>query len=251
MRVVVDIATGNIIQAERTPDIGDLRPFNGKYAVPVPEMASVSLDSTSYVLPVDGGDVMSLAMQQMLVQYPMYNYVVFNPFLAPGDIADLDLTATFAGEITRAMVGRGAGPLPLGISPNVVCVLPQNGNATPARPGVLITDTIDIGPMTGGGGATEFMLWWKLFSLETSEDVTSSYGATAGENEPAIRSIIEVEQEPAGFEVYLSHDDGSSYSLMGRLEPLDLGSPGTLLRVAFRNTNTLHRRYLAAFAILF
>lgn len=255
MRVVADMATANIIQAEKTPDVGDSRTFNGKFAVPIPEMVSVALDAASYVLPVDGGDVTSKAMAQLLVQYPMYANVVFNPLLTPADVADLDLAAVFTptGDITRAFLGRGAGPLPTGVVPNVVGVLPQNSTLVPppGRPGLLISDTIDIGPMTGGAGADEFMVWWKLYAFNTTDDVTSAFGATAGKNEPAVRSIIEVDPEPVGFEVWLSHDDGATYILMDRLTPTDFTVFGTLLRIAFRNTDTANRRYVAAYAILF
>lgn len=252
MRVVASLADASILQAEKTPDVGDARTINGLFVIPVPEMVALTLDSSSYVLPVDGGDVMSQAMAALLVQFPMYTNVVFNPFLTAADVADMDLTATFTGgEITRAFVGRGAGPLPTGISPNVMGVLPQNNTIGPPRPGILITDTIDIGPLTGGAGADEVMLWWQLYSFSTTNDVTSAFGATAGQNDPAVRSLIEVDPEPSGFEVYISHDDGVTYTQVNRLEPTDLVTFGTLLRVAFRNTSTTSRRYVAAFAILF
>jgi hypothetical protein len=254
MRVVADQSTANIIQAEKTPDVGDFRPFNGKFACPIPEMVAVEVTGSSYVLPVDGGDVMSLAMAQMLVQYPMYSNIVFNPFLTAADVADMDLTATFPGappEITRAFVGRGIGPLPVGIAPNVMGVLPRNNKIAPFRPGMLISGTIDIGPLTGGAGADEFMVWWKLYAFSTSDDVTSSYGATSGQNDPALRNIIEVDPDQAGFEVHLSHDDGLTYTQMNRLEPTDFFTFGTLLRIAFRNTNNTNRRYIAAYSILF
>lgn len=253
MRVVADLATANIIQAEKTPALNDNRPFNGRFAVPIPEMVAIEVGPTSYVLPVDGGDVMSLAMAQMLVQYPMYSNIVFNPLLTAADIADLDLTATFppSGQITRAQVGRGSGPLPTGNAPNMVAVLPRNTRVTPARPGVLISDTIDIGPMTGGMGADEFMVWWKLYDFSTTHDVTSNFGATVGLNDPAVRNIVEIDPEAAGFEVYLSHDDGANYIQMNRLEPTDFTTFGSLLRIAFRNMNSVNCRYIAAYAIMF
>lgn len=251
MRVVANIADANIVNAEKTPTVGDARVFNGKFSVPLPEMVAVTLDSSSYVLPVDGGDVMSLAMQQLLVQYPMYSNLVFNPLLTAADAADLDITALFTptADVTRAIVGRGSGPLPTGLVPNVVAVLPQN--PTLSRPGVLISDTIDIGPLTGGAGADEFMMWWKLYEISTSHDVTSSYGATDGVNSPALRTLTDIDPSPSGFEVYLSHDDGANYILMDRLTPTDFTTFGSLLRVAFRNTDLASRRYIAAYAVLF
>lgn len=253
MRVVATLATASIVQAEKTPVVGDSRPMNGKFVVPIPEMVAVNLDSSSYVLPVDGGDVTSLAMAQLLVEFPMYQHIVFNPILTPADIADFDLTAvlTPTGDVTRAIVGRGAGPLPTGCVPNTVGVLARNTRVSPSKPGCLITDTIDISAETGGLGADEFMVWWKIYELDTSEDVTSSYGATSGEDTPALRSITEIDQEPSGFTVYLSNDDGATYTQVSRLAPTDFGVYGTDLRLAFRNTSNTARRYVASYAIMF
>lgn len=253
MRVVVDQSSGSILQVEKTPDVGDARPFNGRFAVPVPEMVALDVTGSSYVTPVDGGDISSLAFSQMLVQFPMYENIVFNTFLEAADVADLDLAATFPGtpDITRAFVGRGSGPLPTGVYPNVVGVLPQNSRVAPARPGVLISDTIDITAATGGLGADEFMVWWLLYDFTTSHDVSSDFGGNSGTDTPAIRHITEVDPEPAGFQVYLSHDDGVTYLPMSRLTPTDFVTFGTQVRIAFRNTNTSNRRYIAAYAILF
>ena len=252
MRVVCSLADASIVQVEKTPEVGDVRPANGRFYVPVPEMVSVDVDTASYVLPVDGGDVSSLAYQALLVTFPMYGQVVFNPLLTPADVTDLDLTAVFTptGDVTRAIVGRGVGPLPLGIMPNVVGILPQNNKVAPPRPGLLVSDTIDIGPLTGGAGADEFMVAWHLYDFDTGEDITSGFGATAGKNDPAIRSITEADPEPAGFEVWLSHDDGANYIQMDRLVPTDFMVYGSLLRIAFRNTGS-SLRLVAAYSILF
>jgi len=253
MRIVVDTSTGNILQVEKTPELGTLVAFNGKSTAPIPEMGAVDISAASYVLPVDGGDVLSEAYASMLAQFPMYNNIVFNPLISALDIAALDLAALFTptGDITRAMVGRGAGPLPVGHMPNMVAVLAQNNRVSPSRPGVLISDTIDITAATSGLGADEVMVWWHLLGFETTHDVTSSYGATAGQNEPAIRSIVEVNPEPSGFAVYISHDDGANYTQVNRLEPTDLLTYGTALRIAFVNTSNTNTRYMAAYAILF
>jgi hypothetical protein len=246
VRVVANLADAAILQVEKTVPTGEARPFNGRYAVAIPEMAAVEVTPTSYVLPVDGGDVSSLAMAGLLVQYPMYSNVVFNPLLTASDMADLDLTAVFTptGDISRAMIGRGAGPGPTGCSPNSVCILPLNAAVIPNRPGVLITDTITI------AGAQEFMVWWHMVELDTTEDVTSSYGATNGLNTPSYRELTEADPEDAGFAVWISNDDGVTYTAINYLEPTDLGVLGTDLRLAFVN-NTSARRFITAFAILF
>lgn len=254
MRIVANIADASILQVEKSPEVGESRVMNGKFVCPIPEMVAVDVTSASYVLPVDGGDVTSLAMANLLIEFPMYSNVVFNPLLTPADMADLDLAATFPGppvEYTRALVGRGAGPLPTGNVPNVVAVLPANDRVAPALPGMLISDTIDIGPMTGGAGADEFMVWWKIYGFDTSDDITSDFGATAGINSPALRDLVEIDAEPAGFEVWLSHDDGATYTQMSLTTPTDFFVFNTLVRIAFRNTSTTNRRYIASYAILF
>ena len=252
MRIVVNLADAAIVQVEKNPDVGTTRAYNGKYALPIPDNVALDVTGADYVLPVDGGDVTSKAMLELLAQFPMYSNIVFNPLLTAADMADLDLTATFTptGDITRAMVGRGSGPLTTGCSPNTVCVLPQNNGVAPAHPGVLISDTIDISAATGGLGADDFMVWWHLYDVTSTEDVTSSYGATNGLNDPAYRNLAEQEDQPTGFEVWLSHDDGATYTQMDPLNPTDFGSLGTLLRIAFINTSN-SRRYVASYAILF
>lgn len=253
MFVVADLATGNIIQAEKTLDSGVSVNMNGKFIVPVPEMVPLTLDENSYVLPVDGGDVFSQAMSAFLVEYPMYGNVVFNPLMTAADMAELDTAAVFTptGSITRCFMGRGAGPLPTGCSPNVVGVLPLNDRVTPNRPGVLITETIDISAMTGGAGADEFLLWWKLIVLNTTEDVCSDYGATSGQNNPAVRLLGDDEAEPAEFEVYVSNDDGATYVRAYRLTPTAMTGYGSDVRIAFINNDVINRRYIVAYAILF
>lgn len=258
MRIIGDLATGDLLQVEKTPELGGAKPFNGRFSVPVPEPGSLDVDSNSYILPVDGGDVSSLAMQRLLAQFPMYENLVFNPLLEDTDIDDLDLSlapavSAIGGSTarTRAQAGRGtAGPLPSGQAPNMVAVLGQNNTVAPARPGMLITDTIDIAPFTSGSGADEFLVWWKIYQFTTSHDIMSSFGVTAGQNDPAIKSITEIDQEPAGLSVYLSHDDGANWTLVGRQEPTDLVTFNTDVRLAFVNTQG-DPFYLASYAILF
>lgn len=243
MRIVASLSDYSIIQTEKTPAVGVTRGYSGKFAVPIPGGASVSLDSTSYLSPIDGGDVSSLANASLLTQYPMYSHVVFNSLLLPADIAALDTAAVFTttGDVTRAMVGT---------SPNTVAVLAQNSKVAPARPGVLISDTIDITLMTLGAGADEFLVNWTLMDLSNTDDVSSDYGMTLGLNTPAERLLAETSPTPSGFTVYLSHDDGATYSAVTRLTPKDMGSMGTLIRIAFVNTGST-TRYLSNYSILF
>ena len=251
MRVVGDLATpANILQVEKTPEVDEFKPFNGRFIVPVPDGAALDVTSDSYILPQDSGSVPVQAAQALLAQFPMYDHIVWNFLLEALDVAELDLTATGpAGEITRAQVGRGSGPNS-GTAPNS-CMVPPT-NLSSGAPGCLVTDTIDIGPVTGGAGADEFLVWWHIASWNTTDDIASNFGTFNGANQPAQRELAEVDQEPGFFDVYISHDDGASWTgPLGRLEPTDLVSFGTLVRLAFLNTSASNRAYVIAYSVMF
>lgn len=261
MRVVVDLSTNDILQVERTPDIGESTTINGKYVVETPA-GQLPIDSSSYVLPVDGGDIFSLGYQQLLDLYPMFNNIVFNPLVRATDVASFDLSATvdnasnqvlsapYTGNlVTRAQVGRGSAPF-AGTASLSTAILGANPQTTPPKPGVLVTDTIDISAATSGAGANEFMVYWKIYGISTSEDIISDFGVFANTNSPAIRSIEEVNQEGSGFVVAVSIDDGASFTPINRLEPASFCVNGTQIRLAFLNT-TSSKVYLATYALLF
>jgi len=256
-RLIVDISTFNVLQLEKTPNVGEAQPFNGRFALPVPDGAAVTVDSTSYVLPQDSGSMSALMAQALLAQYPMYSHITWNYLLEDADIADLDLSATpgvaplgGATPITRVQTGRGAGPAPVGAAPCRTALLPVNDRVGTVQPGMLITNTIDITAVTGGLGTDEVLLWWHLFEFSTTQDINGNYGLYNGVNTPSINNISETDPEPAGLAVYVSNDDGVTWFPIARLEPTDLVAFGTSLRVGFVNTSS-NKIYLAAYAILF
>lgn len=253
MRVVADFSSRKILQVEKTPEVGVSKPFNGRFSLPVPDGASVDVDSTTYILPQDGGDLATDLAAALLARYPMYSNVAYNFFLEATDVADIDFAGTGpSGEISRFQTGRAVGPAPTGCLPNMTAILGQNGLATGgARPGCLVTDTIDITAATLGAGADEVLVWWHIYSFDNTEDVASSYGATNGQNTPGYKMVTETDQEPAGLDVYVSNDDGVTWhGPIGRLEPTDLLVFDTSIRLAFLNTAT-NKVYLAAYAVLF
>lgn len=256
-RIVANIATNSVLQVEKTPEVGDPRPFNGRFLLPVPDGAAVEVTGDSYILPQDGGDLAAEAAAALLARFPMYSHIVYNFLLEAADVADLDLSAAPAVTAisgttvrTRAQTGRGAGPGPTGQCPTTTAILPLNDRIAPSRPGMLVTNAVDIGPVTGGGGADEFMVWWQIYTFSTDEDIASDFGVFSGDNTPATRSITEIDQEPAGFAVFISHDNGTTWTPISRLEPTDLTVFGTMVRLAFVN-GTSTKAYLAAYAFLF
>jgi len=257
MRVIGDFATYDILQVEKTPEVGEFNPFNGRFAIPVPDGAALEVTPASYILPQDGGDVAALAAAGLLAQFPMYDHVAFNFLLEAADVVDLDTSALPAVSPilgvtvrTRAQFGRGVGPNP-GMWPNMTALLPVNNHVAPPRLGMLVTNTIDIGPATGGAGADEVMVWWHSYQFDTTHDVVSDFGATSGQNGPAFKEISERDQE-ASISVFVSNDDGVTWhGPIGRMEPTDLFVFDTSVRVAFVHTSTSGKLYLGAYAILF
>jgi len=113
-----------------------------------------------------------------------------------------------------------------------------------------VTANVDITPYSALG-ADEFLVWWYIWEFDTTDDIASDYGATLGENEPALKRITEIDQEPSGWEVYISHDNGANWvGPIGRLEPIDMITFNTDVRLCFLN-RTNNRRYLAAYAFMF
>ncbi len=269
MRIRVDLsshmtsADPQIIQVERTPTSGTAGAanINGCYLIPVIKGVDFPIDADSYVLAgpapgdVDGGDVSSISYAHLLAMYPMFGNVYFNPLLTYKHVEEIDLTATFTDNFTnppniyqfptRIQTGRpSGGPLPQGQMPMNTAILPINPHSLVDRPGVLITNEIDIEPYITDG-ANNFLVYWKLYDFTITHDV-----ANGTVNDPAIRSVIEPDQEPEDFKVYLSPDNGLSWCEVGLLEPVGFCDKTKKIRLAFVNRSA-SKIYLATYAVLF
>jgi hypothetical protein len=262
MRVVATLDSNEIIQVEKNPPNGLPVARNGQYMVPISEGVKVAVEPGAFILPsANPGSVVAQNFAGLLIQFPQYENVLYNPLIEGADIDDLDPAGVLnegspvtGSHISRFQIGRGtAGPLPSGNAANSVAVLPQND--APGfgleHPGVIVTDTIDVGALTGGVGATEFLVYWYIYEFDTTNDVRSSFGATAGLNTPAIRNVLELDQEPSDFEVFISINDGANFFPVDRLIPIAFCDPGLLIRLAFKNTNALNKRYIAHYALIF
>lgn len=265
MRALCDLTTNAILQVEKTPPLGAPVPVNGKYVVPVPDGASVQVTRDSVVLPTsDPNSVVSQAFAGLLALFPQYDNVLFNPLITDTDVDDLDFTGTITlngdTHISRFQAGRQTGGLLVsGNAANSVAVLPVNSSvAAGDRPGVLISDTIDVSPLLPPAPpppaceipmVDEVMVWWKIYDFQDTQDVRSDFGALAGTNTPALRQIVEVDQEPAGLEVYVSSDDGQTWEQVNLLEPVCVCA-GTQFRIAFVNFSAA-KLYVASYALVF
>lgn len=261
MRIVVSYEN-EIVQVEKNPPLGSPVVRNGTYMVPVAEGVRVTVEPGSFVLPsADPNSVVARNFAGLLAQFPQYENILYNPLIEGADIGDLDPagvlnegTPVSASYASRFQIGRApGGPLPAGNAANSVAVLPNNDSAGVGfeRPGVLVSDTIDIGPVTGGMGATEFAVYWYLYEFDTTEDVRSSFGLFAGQNTAALREVTEIDQEVSDLEVFLSANDGANYTQVQRLMPISYCNPVSLMRIAFKNNNPLRKRYVAHYALLF
>lgn len=246
MRIHVDMAshmlgTPKILQVEKTPPLGDLVPINGKYVIPVIEGSTVQVTPTTYVLPVDGQDIYSQMYAELLAQYPMFRHIYFNPLLTAANASEFDPTGGSFTAPIRAQIGS---------APTRTAILPLNASASPAEGGFLLTNVIDLTTATAGAGADEFMVYWKIYEFDVSDDVFADSGALTGQNTPTIRSIKEVNQEPPGLTVRISNNDGLHWVTADRLRHATFYHKDYRLRVGFFNTGT-EKIYLATYAVMF
>jgi hypothetical protein len=101
-------------------------------------------------------------------------------------------------------------------------------------------------------GTDEVMLWWNVSISQTSEDQGfAEQGPSSGENSPAIKSRLEIDQELSALLVYTSLDGGVSWVKSNYLEPTPMNSAGTELRVCFINRGGGVFVNLHGFCVLF
>jgi hypothetical protein len=247
-----------IVQVAPTPPPGfQPIPSNGKFYLDVPEgVQPPPIDSTSRLLGPVPANIVPSIFNGLLRGFPGFRFVRYNAFLTSTDVDALDLTATFPVNpgpppvkyATRVQVGRGGG-INQGIAPNSVAILAQNPTTTPVRPGVLITNTIDISGDIPAG-TTRFAVYWKIHEYAVTADVMAYDGPNVGANDAALKGLLEVDQSPTDLEVYLSTNDGGGYSRVERLVPISTCDTGTLIRLAFVN-KAVSKRYLASYAVIY
>ena len=276
MRLLVDLRSHlstppapEVIQVQRVPVVGSTggEAGNGRYIVPMPLDVDFPITSSDYLLDgaglIDGNDVVSKGFAHLLAKFPQYGNIYFNPLLTADHVGELVLDQSFAFTdrsvvpadvfYARFQTGRDSGLGDDGQMPTHTAIYPNN--ASMGRPGLIITEEIDIGPYTldcdgNEVGTDQFMVFWKLFSFSISHDIAADAGLLAGTNTPALRNVEEVDQEPAGLTVYLSTDNGVNWCPVGLLEPVAFCDKTRRVRLAFRNDGT-SKLFLASYALLF
>lgn len=277
MRFLVDLKSHlssppapQLLQVQRSPAEGTPEPVNGRFVVSSPLDLGFPVGPNDYLLDpaglIDGGDLISLSYAQLLAQYPQYSAVYFNPLLTADHVAEIvtDDSAYFLDKsvspyryyYSRFQSGTPTGGATPGQMPGNTAILPVNASVSPVRPGLLLTRDLDIGPYTldcdgNPQGSREFLLYWKLFQYQVTEDITSpDAGLFVGVNEPAVRSMLETNPEPSGFSVYISTDGGVNWNAVGFMEPISFQDRTTSVRLAFLNTSSA-KIFLSSFALLF
>jgi len=262
MRVYADVnripdappePVSTIIQVGPTPPVGTSTPINGKFVVDIPDGVVVPpVTDTTCLINSASPDYLPWSIYSGLRDsFPAYQNVIFNQLLTSVDMAALDLVATFPFDPgpparfwpSRCQVGRDVPPA--GVAPGSVALLPENPYSSPPHPGLLITSTIDISLITGGAGAKEFVVYWKVYGMSDTADVMNY---TSGSNSPTLKNLVEIPQDT--IECFISVNGGGGYTPVSRLSPCVTCGPGTLVKLAFVN-HTSSKVFLTAYAVMF
>lgn len=260
MRIIGDVNTLEIIQCGKTPDQGDTTVINGKFVFDIP-IGDIPVTDSSFFYPTSNS-VVEAGFNNLLSAYNIFTGMQYTALRHSSDLAFFDKTATvdntgdplaLGGDFNHVLIPRyqtGSSIAPIGLVPNSTALLPENASdSTPGtrKPGLLATSMFTV-PSTNN-----FLVYWKIYQIDTTHDVRSDYGSTAGQNMAAQRILTEVDQTFSGdFHVAISVDNGVSYSLVpDRMVPFTLAAPGTQVRLAFINTHSSSKIYLGAFALLY
>ena len=241
-------------------NLGDKVALNGRYAIPMPDGVSFEINNNSYVLPVDGTDISSRGFAELLAQYPLFGFIHFNPLLTDQNLLELAPTGTaiISGVpvTARFQTGRSASGVDDGNSPVSTAMLSANSTVSPVKPGLIVTDPIDISPQVGtvgsGGGADQFMVYWKVYKFEDTHDIISrgNYGKHGVMNTPTLKNMVEIDQEISDLSVYISIDSGVTWQSVSRLQAISFCCKVDSFKLAFAN-NGNDKIYLAHYSVMF
>lgn len=172
---------------------------------------NLSIDES--VSPFDADELRDQKFAALLASAPRYTHVVFDDLATAAlwDTADVDI--------------RG------GVGVHIAYVDPLD-TAT-SKKGRLQTDTIDV---SADGLFDDFAVYWDLYTLTRTGERTSQ--------------VVYARADPDLVDVFVSNDDGATYTQVTHLTPEVLGSSGNQLRVRFENPSG-QRYYLGSVAVLY
>jgi len=210
--IIVNRKDDKIIQRSSISAITDM---NGKYLLDEPETTKVSLSNS---IPTIQSDI----QDSFLALYPDYTGITFKSLPVQ---SDFDPSAVFISSNSRCQLGSDY---------NTCAILPKNENTN--ANGVVITDIITT------TSKDKFLVYWKVAII--------SYGQeqSVNANVPSVMTYQIL--DPNDIQVYISNDDGVSYTEADYLTPVSFPSASTTLRLAFVN-NSLNKIHLLGYAIIY
>lgn len=259
MRIVYDSTTSDFIQFSKDPDVGEYAVSNGVHILDLPP--GVERENASGWIS-DAVDAFDNASYGLLSLYPGFAGIQPNVMARNDDVYGVTLYPTvwsidLAGTVdntlggmlpapytkilnTRAQVFRAGAGVPMSSA-----LLPVNGVSD--EPGMLVTQSLDLTAATGGLGADEFMVYWRIYTYTMTHEVIGDTLSTT--NVPTYKLLNEIDQEPATFVVGISVDGGDfePVSLMETYRPV---VAGTAIKLCFLNTSS-DKIYLGSFALMF
>jgi len=238
MPIIVKRSDNEIIESSSS------LPFDmkGKYEISYPS-AFDPLDAlgNSYVFPRDNNNVIKKIIEPKFTRsFPSYSGVIYNPLLELSDL-DVDVNATLPDSNplgVRFKSGEGG---------NLTALIGNNDSLGYDRNGLIITNTINIGALTSNLGSQTYMVYWKGVKKQYTQDTTPIPNVHT-RNEPANLFYTEVGSDL--LKVYISSDNGSTYSEVDNLVPFSFGQRETSIRLAFRNLSE-DDVFLLSYAILY
>lgn len=198
--IIANRKDNKIIQRSSSTLIQDM---NGKYCIDEIDLIEpISLSESTSIL-----DVKTYSEDSILNVYKDYTGASINPCPI---ITDFDSNAVLVSYTTRAQFGH---------TYNQNAILNLNSD----KPGVLITDTITT------DNKDKFIVYWKCAEISYSQSVSNGEPTTISYN------IL----EPTELSVYISNDDGATWSEAEYLSPSSFSSSSTTIRLAFVNSSSI------------
>lgn len=246
MPIIVDRSNNQIIESSLSYPTD----MKGRYELSAPEeLGLIEILDGEYIYPRDAGSLINRVEARFTQVYAGYTGTIYNPLLDASDDPS-DMSALFpenGGALSPRLI-KGDTPNIFGLpalnvsAPNV---LDPTGYS---EPGLMITEEIDLGALTNNVGSQNVMVWWRAVTKTFTLDKSPIQGLREDVNEPA--TLIYTEADPALLKVYISADNGGSYSELTSLYPHSFLSPETAVRLAFRNDGS-QDVYILAYGIMY